>query len=195
MNRTEEINLPLIYINNFPHTNVTNEDISLVNKQAIPNMDLLVGGFPCQDYSVASSGAKGFYDKKGVLWWDIKEVIEAKWPQFIFLENVNRLLTSPGVNSDQPGRDFGMILRTLSDLGYGVSWKMINAANYGFPQRRRRTFIFAFREDTKVKLDAKEVIGKNESEITKFIKNMTPLSNTLKIKTLGKLTKVDLYKW
>lgn len=144
MNRTEEINLPLIYINNFPHTNVTNEDISLVNKQAIPNMDLLVGGFPCQDYSVASSGAKGFYGKKGVLWWDIKEVIEAKWPQFIFLENVDRLLTSPGVNSDQSGRDFGMILRTLSDLGYGVSWKMINAADYGFPQRRRRTFIFAF---------------------------------------------------
>lgn len=184
-----------IYKNNFPHTNVTNEDISLVNKQAIPNMDLLVGGFPCQDYSVASSGAKGFYGKKGVLWWDIKEVIEAKWPQFIFLENVDRLLTSPGVNSDQPGRDFGMILRTLSDLGYGVSWKMINAADYGFPQRRRRTFIFAFREDTKVKLDAKEVIGKNESEITEFIKSMAPLSNTLKIKTLGKLTKVDLYKY
>ena len=182
-----------IYKHNFPNTNVVNEDISLVNKDLIPDMDMLVGGFPCQDYSVASSGAQGLNGKKGVLWWDIKDVIEAKWPQFIFLENVDRLLTSPGTNSTQPGRDFGMILRTLSDLGYGVTWKMINAADYGFPQRRRRTFIFATRQDTKFNTTLTGIADNNDDdEIVDFIKNMPPLSNTLKNETVGGLIKVDL---
>lgn len=125
----------------------TNVDISKIDKDNVPDIDLLVGGFPCQDYSVAHSGAQGISGKKGVLWWDIRDMIQAKFPPFIFLENVDRLLSSPG--SKQRGRDFGMILYTLQQLGYGVQWRMINAADYGFPQRRRRTFIFAYREDTK----------------------------------------------
>lgn len=182
-----------IYKHNFPNTNIVNEDISLINKDLIPNMDMLVGGFPCQDYSVASSGAQGLNGKKGVLWWDIKDVIEAKWPQFIFLENVDRLLTSPGTNSTQPGRDFGMILRTLSDLGYAVTWKMINAADYGFPQRRRRTFIFATRQDTKFNATLTSIADNDDDDkIVDFIKNMPPLSNTLKNETVGGLIKVNL---
>lgn len=184
-----------IYKNNFPNTNILNKDIALVDKTSIPDIDLLVGGFPCQDYSVASSGAKGIYGKKGVLWWDIKNVIEAKWPQFIFLENVDRLLTSPGANSQQPGRDFGMILRTLSDLGYGVTWKMINAADYGFPQRRRRTFIFAFRSDTSLKKDVKKILQHGKQNIAEFIKNMPPLSNTLENDTLEGVSEIDLTKY
>lgn len=184
-----------IYKNNFPNTNIVNEDIALVDKISIPDIDLLVGGFPCQDYSVASSGAKGIYGKKGVLWWDIKNVIEAKWPQFIFLENVDRLLTSPGVNSKQPGRDFGMILRTLSDLGYGVTWKMINAADYGFPQRRRRTFIFAFRNDTEFKKQIKKIIKLKKQNIAEFILDMPPLSNTLKNSSIENLCEIDLNKY
>lgn len=184
-----------IYRKNFPEANVVNEDISLINKHDIPDINLLVGGFPCQDYSVASSGAKGLYGKKGVLWWDIKDVIEAKWPQFIFLENVDRLLTSPGVSSKQPGRDFGMILRTLSDLGYGVSWKMINAAEYGFPQRRRRTFIFAFREDTVFKQKLKRIVNLGDVEISEFIKTMPPLSDTLKNEAIGDVSRVDLLEY
>lgn len=184
-----------IYKNNFPDTNVVNEDISLIYKPSIPDMDLLVGGFPCQDYSVASTGAQGIYGKKGVLWWDIKDVIEAKWPQFIFLENVDRLLTSPGINSQQPGRDFGMILRTLSDLGYGVTWKMINAADYGFPQKRRRTFIFAFREDTKFKKQIQKMSQLDNRDIAEFIKSMPPLSNTLKNDSVGEIIKVDLTQY
>lgn len=181
-----------IYKTRFPNTNIVNQDISLVNKFKIPDIDLLVGGFPCQDYSVASSNAMGLYGKKGVLWWDIKDVIEAKWPKFIFLENVDRLLTSPGTKSGQPGRDFGMILRTLSDLGYGVTWKMINAADYGYPQRRRRTFIFAVREDTKFKKTMNTLLQTSINQIDEFILNMPPLSNSLKNQSIGQVTHVNL---
>lgn len=184
-----------IYKNKFPKTNIVNDDISLIDKHKIPDIDMLVGGFPCQDYSVATTNAKGLYGKKGVLWWDIKDVIEAKWPQFIFLENVDRLLASPGVKSNHPGRDFGMILKTLSDLGYGVSWKMINAADYGFPQRRRRTFIFAYREDTNYKAEIKNIIKKGEASIKKYIKEMPPFSSSLKNLAIGKIRSIDLNEY
>lgn len=135
------------YVRHFGDTSInSNEDINTVDKTKIPDIDLLVGGFPCQDYSVAHSGAKGIEGKKGVLWWDIRDTVDAKRPPFILLENVDRLLSSPGPR--QRGRDFGMILFTLNQLGYGVQWRMLNAAEYGFPQRRRRVFIFAYRRDT-----------------------------------------------
>ncbi|APX71421.1 DNA (cytosine-5-)-methyltransferase [Companilactobacillus allii] len=139
-----------VYKKRFGNKEIVNEDISQVKKSEIPDFDLLVGGFPCQDYSVvqAVSHSMGMQGKKGVLWWDIIGTIDEKKPRFVFLENVDRLLTSPGVKSNNPGRDFGMILRTLSDRGYGVFWKVVNAADYGFPQRRRRTFIFAFHKST-----------------------------------------------
>ncbi len=119
--------------------NCINEDIAKVKGQ-IPDHDLLVGGFPCQDYSVARTGAKGIQGKKGALWWDIRDIVETKRPKYILLENVDRLLKSP---AKQRGRDFGIILRCLSDLGYAIEWRVINAAEYGCAQRRRRTFIFA----------------------------------------------------
>ena len=116
-----------------------NKDIATVQDD-VPEHDLLVGGFPCQDYSVAATNAKGITGKKGVLWWNIDHIIEKKRPQFVLLENVDRLLRSP---STQRGRDFGIILRCLHDLGYDVEWRVINAAEYGEVQRRRRVFIFA----------------------------------------------------
>lgn len=123
----------------------SNVDISKVPENHIPNHTILVGGFPCQDYSVASTGAKGIQGKKGVLWWEIERIARAKRPPFILLENVDRLLKSP---ASQRGRDFGIILSCLSNLGYTVEWRVINAAEYGFQQRRRRTFIFATHELT-----------------------------------------------
>lgn len=139
-----------IYIKQFGSSrNYLNDDITGINMNDVPDVDMIVGGFPCQDYSVAHSGAKGIEGKKGVLWWDIHRMILSKDPDYIFLENVDRLLTSPGVRSKQPGRDFAMILRTLDDAGYGVQWRMINSAEYGFPQKRRRTYIFAFKQNTK----------------------------------------------
>lgn len=181
-----------IYRKNFPKTLVSNEDITKLDKKQIPEMDLLVAGFPCQDYSVATSGSKGIKGKKGVLWWDIYEVIKLKKPKYILFENVDRLLTSPGVNSKQPGRDFGIILRTLSDLDYCVSWKMINAADYGYPQRRRRTFIFAFKKDSTY-YDCVSKIIIEEDKITKFINNMVPFSSTMLNETIFDIEKVDLY--
>jgi len=125
----------------------TCEDISTVDKNAIPDHTLLVGGFPCQDYSVAQSlsSSKGIEGKKGVLWWQIRDTIEAKRPAFCIFENVDRLLKSP---AKQRGRDFGIILSCLNTLGYSAEWRVINAAEYGAAQRRRRVFIFAYRNDT-----------------------------------------------
>jgi DNA (cytosine-5)-methyltransferase 1 len=120
---------------------LVNEDINLVLDQ-VPEHDLLVGGFPCQDYSVAKtlSQAEGIEGKKGVLWWAIYQILEDRRPRFVFLENVDRLLKSPAT---QRGRDFAIILACLSDLGYMVEWRVVNAADYGFPQRRRRVLIVA----------------------------------------------------
>lgn len=141
------------YINRFGKSldtngeDTTNIDIAHVDKNTIPDHNLLVGGFPCQDYSVARSlsGEKGINGKKGVLWWSIKDVIEAKNPPFILLENVDRLLKSP---SKQRGRDFGVMLACLNFNGYTVEWRVLNAAEYGYQQRRRRTYIFAYKETT-----------------------------------------------
>ena len=132
------------YIYHFGESeNHVNEDIAKV-KHLVPDHDLLVGGFPCQDYSVAATGAKGIQGKKGVLWWEIRDIVEAKRPSLILLENVDRLIKSP---SSQRGRDFGVMLKSLDDLGYTVEWRVINAAEYGLAQRRRRVFIFAYKNN------------------------------------------------
>ena len=140
----------------------TNCDINSVDKATIPDHNLLVGGFPCQDYSVASSLAtsKGLEGKKGVLWWDIRDMLEAKKAPFVLLENVDRLIKSP---ASQRGRDFGIILACFRDLGYTVEWRVINAAEYGFQQRRRRTFIFAYKDSTKYAAHINEEIKYNPS--------------------------------
>lgn len=125
-----------------------NCDIALVESKDIPAHDILVGGFPCQDYSVARtlSQAAGIEGKKGVLWWQIVRIVKEKGenaPQILFLENVDRLLGSP---AKQRGRDFAIILDSLNELGYKVEWRVINAADYGMPQRRRRTYILAYKK-------------------------------------------------
>ena len=134
------------YTQNFGKSNAcTNLDIATVETSDLPDFNLLVGGFPCQDYSVATTGAKGLQGKKGVLWWEIHRILTDKRPPFILLENVDRLLKSP---TSQRGRDFGIILGCLYNLGYAVEWRVINAAEYGNSQRRRRVFIFAYHSST-----------------------------------------------
>jgi DNA (cytosine-5)-methyltransferase 1 len=137
------------YVSHFDTGIHVNEDINVVldeidagKREDVPDHDLLVGGFPCQDYSVAKTlnQARGIEGKKGVLWWQIHRILEEKKPRLVFLENVDRLLKSPAA---QRGRDFAIILACLSDLGYLVEWRVVNAADYGFPQRRRRVFIAA----------------------------------------------------
>ena len=138
----------------FGQGSCVNEDIATViaNPANVPNAEMVVGGFPCQDYSVARtlSQAAGIEGKKGVLWWSIYNLVNDKVaagnpPTVLFLENVDRLVNSP---ASQRGRDFAIILQSLSDLGYRVEWRIINAADYGMPQRRRRTYILAYRNDS-----------------------------------------------
>ena len=142
----------LVYKARFGFKGHVNRDINLVKTEDIPDHDLLVGGFPCQDYSVAAtlSRSGGIEGKKGVLWWQIYRILEEKGdkrPQYIFFENVDRLLNSPAT---QRGRDFAIILASLADLGYAVEWRIINAADYGMPQRRRRTYIVGYRKGSAV---------------------------------------------
>ncbi|MFS0593096.1 DNA (cytosine-5-)-methyltransferase [Cytobacillus horneckiae] len=138
------------YANQFK-TNGThsNEDIATVDEKMFTNsgINLIVGGFPCQDYSVARSlsGERGLEGKKGVLFWEIIRLVTEIRPKYILLENVDRLLKSP---SKQRGRDFSIMLASLRDLNYSVEWRVINAAEYGQAQRRRRVFIFAISNDT-----------------------------------------------
>lgn len=141
------------YNYNFPIENIdetirqyTNMDIHQVPKNELPDFDLLVGGFPCQNYSVAGpKSSRGIEGTKGVLWWDIRSTLESKNPRFVLLENVDRLLKSP---ASQRGRDFGIILKCFDELNYNVQWRVINAAEYGKPQKRRRIFIFAYKKDS-----------------------------------------------
>ncbi|SCC49418.1 DNA (cytosine-5)-methyltransferase 1 [Priestia flexa] len=152
------------YIENFgDDSSHVNEDIAKVWKD-ITDHDLLVGGFPCQDYSVARSlsGEKGIQGKKGVLFWEIMNIVQYKKPKYVLLENVDRLLKSP---SKQRGRDFSIMLTAFRDAGYYVEWRVINAADYGFAQRRRRVFIFAYTVETEfatqqAKLDEKDILHK-----------------------------------
>ena len=139
----------IVYEERFGKENHCNEDISEVSTEVIPDGDVLVGGFPCQDYSVATTlqNSKGLIGKKGVLWWSIHRILSEKKnpPKYLFLENVDRLLKSP---SAQRGRDFAIMLKSLDDLGYAVEWRVINAAEYGMPQRRRRIFFLGYHKST-----------------------------------------------
>ena len=140
-----------IYIKNYGSENHSNEDIGKILIKDIPEHDILTGGFPCQDYSVAKSlsNSSGLMGKKGVLWWEIHRILKdsIKKPEILLLENVDRLLKSP---ANQRGRDYAIMLASLSDLGYAVEWRVINAADYGYPQRRRRIFFLGYLKDSKI---------------------------------------------
>lgn len=163
----------------------TGEDISTMDKQAIPDHTLLVGGFPCQDYSVAHtlSSSHGIEGKKGVLWWQIRDTIIAKKPPFCIFENVDRLLKSP---AKQRGRDFGVILACLAQEGYSVEWRVVNAAQYGAAQRRRRTFIFAYRNDT--------IYGQTMGDVSvdMIIKDDGLMAKAFPIQNMGRITETAI---
>lgn len=149
---TKHQDASLVYQARFGSKGHSNKDINTVPTTDIPDHDLLVGGFPCQDYSVAATLSKsgGIEGKKGVLWWQIYRILLEKGdkrPNYIFLENVDRLINSPAT---QRGRDFAIILASLADLGYIVEWRIINAADYGMPQRRRRTYIVGYQKNSVV---------------------------------------------
>ena len=170
-----------VYVARFGEDGHSNEDIA--NVDSLPrSIDLLVGGFPCQDYSVAKTlnSSKGLKGKKGVLWWEILRLVQGQKPKFIFLENVDRLLKSP---SNQRGRDFAVMLKTLGDEGYTIEWRVVNAAEYGFPQRRIRVFIVA----TKKKRGAKKQTPESIIEKTGILARALPIE-----KLTSELQEIDL---
>lgn len=191
-----------IYVHRFGKEGFDGRDIERVIEEdfnAIPNHDLLVGGFPCQDYSVASTlkRSKGLIGKKGVLFWSIYSILKRKGenaPNYIFLENVDRLLKSP---AKQRGKDFAVMLSALSDLGYAIEWRVVNAADYGFPQRRRRVFIVGYKRGTKLYDEIKKATDKaawlqNKGVLTAAfpIEKDPPLHREFKIEG----TQVDISK-
>ena len=145
---TKRQDASIVYCHRFGEQGHSNEDIATVPTSDIPQCDLLVGGFPCQDYSVATTLKRsgGIEGKKGVLWWQIYRILDEmkEKPNYLLFENVDRLLKSP---ASQRGRDFAIILASLNDLGYTVEWRIINAADYGMPQRRKRTYIIGYKND------------------------------------------------
>jgi DNA (cytosine-5)-methyltransferase 1 len=177
-----------VYVANFGAEGHSNLDIAKVKR--IPcKFELLVGGFPCQDYSVAKSltSAHGIKGKKGVLWWEILRLVKIHKPRFVLLENVERLLKSP---ANQRGRDFAIMLRSLGDAGYVVEWRVINAADYGFPQKRLRIFILARRSSSKKVVNPSNHILK-ESAFAKSLPVSSTVKNYCELKIAKDLTKLS----
>jgi DNA (cytosine-5)-methyltransferase 1 len=179
-----------VYESRFGKENHSNEDINEVvtrNVEEIPDHDLLVGGFPCQDYSVATTlqNSKGLKGKKGVLWWSIHSILENKKtkPKYLFLENVDRLLKSP---AKQRGRDFAVMLQSLNDLGYAVEWRVINAAEYGMPQRRRRVFFIGYHKST----DVYKRLQKSKK--IDWLTNTGTIATVFPVGNIDKLNEVEL---
>ena len=186
-----------IYEARFGKKGHSNENIEKVPTSAIPDHDILVGGFPCQDYSVASTlkNSKGLLGKKGVLWWSIHRILEEKKnkPQYLFLENVDRLLKSP---ASQRGRDFAVMLKSLDQLGYAVTWRVINAADYGMPQRRRRVFFLGYHKSSPLfkeleKTTAKEWLMATGAMAMAFPVTKDPTLQLHKFKLNGDLVKLS----
>lgn len=177
----------MVYEARFGKANHSNEDITNVPTDAIPDHDLLVGGFPCQDYSVATTlhNSRGLKGKKGVLWWSIYRIIEEKVnkPKYLLFENVDRLLKSP---IQQRGRDFAVMLQSLNELGYAVEWRIINAADYGMPQRRRRVFFIGYHHSSDL---FSKVIQSNRLD---WITNLGVISNAFPVKKPTELFGTDI---
>lgn len=169
----------LVYEARFGKAGHSNQDIETINPEEIPDFDLLVGGFPCQDYSIMTRKmySKGLEGKKGALWWSIIKIIQTKGirPKYLLLENVDRLLISP---SQQRGRDFAIILESLNKLGYTVEWRIINAADYGMPQRRKRIFILAYHKTSHIV----DII--NQSSVTQWILDSGILAKAFPVSTI-----------
>ena len=179
----------LVYEERFGKTGHFNSDVSELSTKVIKEKcDVLVGGFPCQDYSVANSlrTSKGLLGKKGVLWWQIERILSelgSKKPKYLILENVDRLIKSP---ANQRGRDFAVMLASLSDLGYTVEWRVINAAEYGFPQRRRRVFIFGYLQNTEVEK------SRTKTDFVEWIENDGIMGSPFPCKVKGGIEEFNL---
>lgn len=184
---TKKQHASMVYEHKFGNLNHSNCNIEEIPTSTIPDHDVLVGGFPCQDYSVATSlkNSKGLMGKKGVLWWSIYRILKEKQnkPSYLILENVDRLLKSP---VKQRGRDFAIMLKGLSELGYACEWRVINAAEYGFPQRRRRFFLVGIHQNTPL---YKQIMKSNVEE---WVLSNGILASSFPVTATNKNTSISL---
>lgn len=181
---------PQIYFNpDNPEEYLEVRDIELVDKKKIPDHDVLVAGYPCQDYSVAQGNrGKGIEGKKGVLWWQLAEVVDKKKPRYLILENVDRLITSP---VEQRGRDMAIMLAHLDALGYAVEWRIITASDYGFSQKRKRVFLIGFRKGT----PQYKQLARRNFDAKSWIETDGIISNAFPINTIGDISPITLNEW
>jgi len=122
-----------IYQSHFP-THKNYGDITTIIAEDLPDFDLLVGGFPCQTFSIAGKRA-GFEDTRGTMFFELARILRAKQPRLFVFENVKGLLSHDG------GRTFATIVKALDELGYDLQWQVLNSKNHGVPQNRERVFI------------------------------------------------------
>ena len=186
-----------VYVKTFGENNHSNKDINKVKSSEILKHNLLCAGFPCQDYSVANilSRSKGLEGDKGALWWQIIRIAKYHQPEYLLLENVDRLLKSP---ANHRGRDFTTILKSLAKIGYGVEWRVIDASEYGMPQRRKRVFIFCYHKTSteyKQLKDRPEYFLENQGIIAKtFRAYFQHLIKPVNLKDLKTFDKTNIYE-
>lgn len=113
-------------------------DITKINSDSIPKHDVLLAGFPCQAFSIIGK-MKGFADTRGTMFFEVARILQHHQPKAILLENVKQLVSHDG------GKTFKVILDTLVELGYSVKWKILNALDFGLPQKRERVIIVGFK--------------------------------------------------
>ncbi|MEG2483693.1 MAG: DNA cytosine methyltransferase [Lachnospiraceae bacterium] len=130
-----------VYADNFGDT--PEGDITQVDENTIPNHDILCAGFPCQAFSI-SGKQKGFEDSRGTLFFDVARIVKAKKPKIVFMENVKNFATH------DEGRTLEVIKATMMELGYTFNQRVLNAVDYGVPQKRERIYMVCFRNDLNV---------------------------------------------
>lgn len=139
------------YEANFEHK--PNGDITQIDEKDIPEFDILLGGFPCQAFSIAGKRL-GFEDTRGTLFFDVARIIKYRKPKAFLLENVKGLL------NHQKGQTFDVIKKTLDDLGYQIYFQILNAKNFGVPQNRERVYIIGFQKEDKIEFSFPDPLNK-----------------------------------
>lgn len=176
------------YKANFGSENIAG-DITQINENQIPDFDFLLAGFPCQPFSAAGS-RHGFVDTRGTLFFDIERILQAKRPKGFLLENVEGLLNHDKVDKSKDyGRTLETILSKLSQLGYSVTYKVLNAANFGVPQNRKRIYILGSL-DRSVSLNNFKKTSKTLQDVME--KGLPPLSTPFSKLLLSHYTAQEL---
>lgn len=165
---------------NFPHVKLDRRSITDVSVDEIPDCDGMIGGPPCQSWSEAGAG-RGINDERGQLFYDYIRIIKTKQPKFFLVENVS------GIISSRHKKSFEGFLKEFANCGYEISWKLVNANDYGVPEDRERVIIVGFRKDLKKKFEFPKPLKKKPTLKDAIGDLPEPIPALEKNKTNGKL--------